>query len=217
MMNIILLGAPGAGKGTQAEKICEYFGIPQISTGNIIRAAMKNGTEAGKKAQAFVDAGQLVPDAVVIEMVDERLKQDDCKAGFILDGFPRTVPQAKALEEMGIRIDSVIDFEVPDQVILQRLSGRRACLACGATYHVANNPPKVEGRCDKCGSELVIRKDDHPDTIQQRLAVYHQQTKPLEGYYAQKGVLLEVDGHKPVEEVTRLILSALKSLSTVEA
>ena len=191
-MNIILLGAPGAGKGTQAEKICEYCHIPQISTGNIIRAAMRDGTEAGKKAQEFVNAGKLVPDAVVIEMVNERLKQDDCKNGFILDGFPRTVPQAQALKEMGVEIDHVIDIEVPDETIMQRMTGRRVCGECGATYHLVYNPPKVENTCDKCGHELIIRKDDHPDTVKDRLQVYHEQTEPLKDFYKELNVLYKI-------------------------
>lgn len=216
-MKLILLGAPGAGKGTQAEKICEKFSIPQISTGNIIRAAMKQETEAGKKAQTFVNAGQLVPDAVVIEMVNERLKQDDCKNGFILDGFPRTVAQAEALEEMGVQIDAVVDIQVPDEVITDRLSGRRACLACGATYHLEFNPSKLEGKCDKCGADLVVRKDDQPETIQERLKVYHDQTQPLVDFYRTRGVLKEVDGTKPVEEVTESTLAVITSLSALEA
>lgn len=216
-MKLILLGAPGAGKGTQAEKICEKFSIPQISTGNIIRAAMKQETEAGKKAQTFVNAGQLVPDAVVIEMVNERLKQDDCKNGFILDGFPRTVAQAEALEEMGVPIDAVVDIQVPDEVIQDRLSGRRACLACGATYHLEFHPSKVEGKCDKCGADLVVRKDDQPETIQERLKVYHDQTQPLVDFYRTRGVLKEVDGTKPVEEVTESTLAVVTSLSALEA
>lgn len=216
-MKLILLGAPGAGKGTQAEKICEKFSIPQISTGNIIRAAMKQETEAGKKAQTFVNAGQLVPDAVVIEMVNERLKQDDCKNGFILDGFPRTVAQAEALEEMGVQIDAVVDIQVPDAVITDRLSGRKACLACGATYHMEFQPPKVEGKCDKCGADLVVRKDDQPETIQERLKVYHDQTQPLVDFYRARGVLKEVDGTKPVEEVTESTLAVITSLSALEA
>ena len=215
-MNIILLGAPGAGKGTQAEKICEYCHIPQISTGNIIRAAMKNGTEARKKAQEFVHAGQLVPDAVVIEMVNERLKQDDCKNGFILDGFPRTVPQAQALKEMGVEIDHVIDIEVPDETIMQRLTGRRVCSECGATYHMVYNPPKVEGVCDKCGHELIIRKDDHPDTVKDRLQVYHEQTEPLKGFYEKLGLLYMIEGTKPVEQVTKDTLNALGVKSALE-
>lgn len=216
-MKLILLGAPGAGKGTQAEKICEKFSIPQISTGNIIRAAMKQETEAGKKAQTFVNAGQLVPDVVVIEMVNERLKQDDCKNGFILDGFPRTVAQAEALEEMGVQIDAVVDIQVPDEVITDRLSGRRACLACGATYHLEFNPSKLEGKCDKCGADLVVRKDDQPETIQERLKVYHDQTQPLVDFYRTRGVLKEVDGTKPVEEVTESTLAVITSLSALEA
>lgn len=216
-MKLILLGAPGAGKGTQAEKICEKFSIPQISTGNIIRAAMKQETEAGKKAQTFVNAGQLVPDAVVIEMVNERLKQDDCKNGFILDGFPRTVAQAEALEEMGVQIDAVVDIQVPDAVITDRLSGRKACLACGATYHMEFQPPKVDGICDRCGADLVVRKDDQPETIQERLKVYHDQTQPLVDFYRARGVLKEVDGTKPVEEVTESTLAVVTSLSALEA
>ena len=215
-MNIILLGAPGAGKGTQAEKICEYCHIPQISTGNIIRAAMRDGTEAGKKAQEFVNAGKLVPDAVVIEMVNERLKQDDCKNGFILDGFPRTVPQAQALKEMGVEIDHVIDIEVPDETIMQRMTGRRVCGECGATYHLVYNQPKVENTCDKCGHELIIRKDDHPDTVKDRLQVYHEQTEPLKDFYKELNVLYMIEGDKPVEEVTKDTLNALGVKSALE-
>ena len=216
-MNIILLGAPGAGKGTHAEKICEYCHIPQISTGNIIRAAMENGTEAGQKAQEFVHAGKLVPDAVVIEMVNERLKQDDCKNGFILDGFPRTVPQAQALQEMGVEIDHVIDIEVPDETIMQRLTGRRVCGECGASYHIINNPPKVENVCDKCGHELIIRKDDHPDTVKDRLQVYHEQTEPLKDFYEKRGLLYMIEGTRPVEQVTKDVLNALGVQSALEA
>lgn len=215
-MNIILLGAPGAGKGTQAEKICEYCHIPQISTGNIIRAAMRDGTEAGKKAQEFVNAGKLVPDAVVIEMVNERLKQDDCKNGFILDGFPRTVPQAQALKEMGVEIDHVIDIEVPDETIMQRMTGRRVCGECGATYHLVYNSPKVENTCDKCGHELIIRKDDHPDTVKDRLQVYHEQTEPLKDFYKELNVLYMIEGDKPVEEVMKDTLNALGVKSALE-
>ena len=215
-MNIILLGAPGAGKGTQAEKICEYCHIPQISTGSIIRAAMKNGTEAGKKAQEFVNAGKLVPDEVVIDMVNERLKEDDCKNGFILDGFPRTVPQAQALRDMGVEIDHVIDIEVPDEIIMQRMTGRRVCGDCGATYHLVFNPSKVENVCDKCGHELIIRNADHPDTVKDRLHVYHEQTEPLKGFYEKLGVLYEIEGTKPVEEVTKDTLKALGAQSALE-
>lgn len=215
-MNIILLGAPGAGKGTQAEKICEYCNIPQISTGNIIRAAMRDGTEAGKKAQEFVNAGKLVPDAVVIEMVNERLKQDDCKNGFILDGFPRTVPQAQALREMGVEIDHVIDIEVPDETIMQRMTGRRVCGECGATYHLVLNPPKVENTCDKCGHELMIRKDDNPDTVKDRLQVYHEQTEPLIDFYKELNVLYAIKGDNSFEKVTKDILNALGVKSALE-
>ena len=212
-MNIILLGAPGAGKGTQAEKICEYCHIPQISTGNIIRAAMKNGTEAGKKAQEFVHAGKLVPDAVVIEMVNERLKQDDCKNGFVLDGFPRTIPQAKALDDaltkIGEKMDYAIDVDVPDENIVNRMGGRRACLNCGATYHIVFNPTKVEGKCDACGADTVLRDDDKPETVQKRLAVYHEQTQPLIEYYDKQGILKSVDGTKPMDEVFSAIVGIL--------
>ena len=208
-MNIILLGAPGAGKGTQAEKICEYCHIPQISTGNIIRAAMKNGTEAGKKAQEFVNAGKLVPDEVVIEMVNERLKEDDCKNGFILDGFPRTVPQAQALRDMGVEIDHVIDIEVPDEIIMQRMTGRRVCGDCGATYHLVFNPSKVENVCDKCGHELIIRKDDAPETVRNRLKVYHATTEVLKDFYGKLGRLVEVNGSQSIEKANEDILAAI--------
>ena len=208
-MNIILLGAPGAGKGTQAEKICEYCHIPQISTGNIIRAAMKNGTEAGKKAQEFVNAGKLVPDEVVIDMVNERLKEDDCKNGFILDGFPRTVPQAQALRDMGVEIDHVIDIEVPDEIIMQRMTGRRVCGDCGATYHLVFNPSKVENVCDKCGHELIIRKDDAPETVRNRLKVYHATTEVLKDFYGKLGRLVEVNGSQSIEKANEDILAAI--------
>ena len=212
-MNIILLGAPGAGKGTQAEKICEYCHIPQISTGNIIRAAMKNGTEAGQKAQEFVHAGKLVPDAVVIEMVNERLKQDDCKNGFVLDGFPRTIPQAKALDDaltkIGEKMDYAIDVDVPDENIVNRMGGRRACLNCGATYHIVFNPTKVEGKCDACGADTVLRDDDKPETVQKRLAVYHEQTQPLIDYYTEAGILKEVDVTIYIDDVFAEIVKIL--------
>ena len=177
---------------------------------------MKNGTEAGKKAQEFVNAGKLVPDEVVIDMVNERLKEDDCKNGFILDGFPRTVPQAQALRDMGVEIDHVIDIEVPDEIIMQRMTGRRVCGDCGATYHLVFNPSKVENVCDKCGHELIIRKDDHPDTVKDRLHVYHEQTEPLKGFYEKLGVLYEIEGTKPVEEVTKDTLKALGAQSALE-
>lgn len=209
-MNLILLGAPGAGKGTQAEIICEKLGIPAISTGNIIREALKSGTEMGKKAKSYMDEGRLVPDDVVIGIIQERLAQDDCKAGFILDGFPRTIAQAEALDAMGVAIDRVIDIDVADDRIMQRLSGRRVCGACGASYHIDHKPPKAEGVCDKCGAELIQRKDDHPDTIAERLKVYHEQTEPLKGYYAKTGKLRTVEGQEELEETTALTLKALE-------
>lgn len=208
-MKLILLGAPGAGKGTQAEIVCEKMNIPAISTGNIIREALKNGTEMGLKAKSFMDAGGLVPDEVVIGLIRERLAQDDCKNGFVLDGFPRTVPQAQALDAMGIVIDKVIDIEVPDEAITARLSGRRVCEKCGASYHLANKPPKTEGLCDKCGGGLIVRKDDRPETIRDRLAVYHEQTEPLKGYYENAGKLAVVAGVGTVAEITARTLKAL--------
>ena len=209
-MNLILLGAPGAGKGTQAEKICEKLSIPAISTGNMLREAMANGTEMGLKAKYFIDAGKLVPDEVVIGIIDERLKQDDCKNGFILDGFPRTIPQAEALDEMGVRIDKVIDIEVPDEKIASRLSGRRVCLKCGATYHTEFKKPKTEGICDACGDTLVQRKDDMPETVLDRLKTYHEQTEPLKGYYEKKGILRVVEGQEEVADTTALTFKALE-------
>ena len=209
-MNLILLGAPGAGKGTQAEKICEKLSIPAISTGNMLREAMANGTEMGLKAKSFIDAGKLVPDEVVIGIIDERLKQDDCKNGFILDVFPRTIPQAEALDEMGVRIDKVIDIEVPDEKIAARLSGRRVCLKCGATYHTEFKKPKTEGICDACGDTLVQRKDDMPETVLDRLKTYHEQTEPLKGYYEKKGILRVVEGQEEVADTTALTFKALE-------
>lgn len=209
-MNIILLGAPGAGKGTQAEKICEYLNIPTISTGNIIREALRSGTEMGKKAQSYLDEGKLVPDEVVIGIVQERLAQDDCKNGFVLDGFPRTIPQAEALDHMGVVIDKVIDIQVADEDVIQRMSGRRICEKCGASYHMQYNKPQVEGVCDKCAGTLVQRKDDHPDTVKERLKVYHEQTEPLEEYYQKKGKLVIVKGQEDVKDTTRLTLAALE-------
>ena len=191
-MKLILLGAPGAGKGTQAEVIMDHLNIPAISTGNIIREALKNGTEVGLKAKSYMDAGKLVPDEVVIEIIKERLAKDDCKNGFILDGFPRTVPQAEALDAMGITIDKVVDIEVADEKIAQRLGGRRVCANCGASYHTEYKPSKVEGVCDKCGGPTVQRKDDEPATVLDRLKVYHEQTEPLKDYYAKKGILAVV-------------------------
>lgn len=208
-MKLILLGAPGAGKGTQAEKICEKLSIPTISTGNIIRAALKNGTEMGKKAQKYIDAGQLVPDDVVIGIIKERLFEDDCKAGFILDGFPRTIPQAEALDEMGIEIDCVLSIEVPDEKIVTRMSGRRVCPACGASYHTEYKKPEKDGICNLCGAELVIRKDDEPATVLDRLHVYHEQTEPLKDYYAKTGKLRTVIGQEEVADTTKLTFEAL--------
>ncbi len=208
-MNLILLGAPGAGKGTQAEKICEKLLIPAISTGNIIRAALKNGTEMGKKAQKYIDAGQLVPDDVVIGIIRERLFEDDCKVGFILDGFPRTIPQAKALDDMGIKIDCVLSIEVPDENIVTRMSGRRVCPACGASYHIEYKKPEKDGVCNLCGAELVIRKDDEPATVLDRLNVYHEHTEPLKDYYAKSGKLRTVIGQEEVADTTRLTFEAL--------
>ncbi len=210
-MNLIFLGAPGAGKGTQAEVISEHLGIPTISTGNIIREALKNGTETGLKAKSYMDAGQLVPDEIVIAIIKERLVKDDCAKGFILDGFPRTVPQAEALDQMGIRIDRVIDIEVADEKIMARLSGRRVCEKCGASYHLNYKPSKVEGTCDKCGGNTVQRKDDHPDTVKDRLHVYHEQTEPLKEYYQKTGKLVIVEGQEEVKDTTALTLKAVEA------
>ncbi len=209
-MNLILLGAPGAGKGTQAEKICEKYNIPAVSTGNIIREALKNGTDMGLKAKSYIDAGALVPDEVVIGIIKERLAEDDCKNGFILDGFPRTIPQAEALDTMGINIDKVVDIEVPDEKITARLSGRRVCLKCGATYHLEYKKPKQDGICDVCGDELVQRKDDKPETVIDRLNVYHEQTEPLKDYYAKTGKLVVVEGQEEVADTTALVFKALE-------
>ena len=209
-MKLILLGAPGAGKGTQAEKICEKFNIPAISTGNIIRAALKNGTEMGLKAKAYMEAGQLVPDDVVIGIIKDRLVEDDCKNGFILDGFPRTIPQAQALEDMGVEIDAVVDIEVPDEKITARMSGRRVCSKCANSYHMEYKKPKVEGVCDACGGELVQRKDDAPETVQARLVEYHEMTEPLKGFYEKLGKLRIVEGQEEVADTTKLVFSALE-------
>ena len=209
-MKLILLGAPGAGKGTQAEILCDRLNIPTISTGNMIREAMKSGTEMGLKAKEYAENGKLVPDEVVIGIVDERLRMDDCKNGFILDGFPRTIPQAEALDRMGIIIDRVVDINVPDEVITRRVSGRRACLDCGSTYHIETKKPQVEGVCDRCGSTLVQRKDDLPETVLERLHVYHAQTEPLRDYYAAAGKLLVVDGQQGIQEIAEQTLTLLK-------
>lgn len=208
-MKLILLGAPGAGKGTQAELICEKLNIPAISTGNIIREAMKQGTEMGKKAKERVDAGQLVPDEVVIGIIKERLSQDDCKGGFILDGFPRTIPQAEALDTMGIEIDKVLSIEVSDENIIRRMSGRRVCPDCGASYHIEYKKPAKEGICNACGASLVIRKDDKPETVLDRLNVYHEQTEPLKEFYCGKGKLVTVEGQEELKDTTRLTFAAL--------
>ena len=209
-MKLIFLGAPGAGKGTQAEIIAGKLNIPTISTGNIIREALANGTEMGLKAKSFIEAGKLVPDDVVIGIIKERLADEDCNNGFILDGFPRTIPQAEALDNMGIIIDKVVDIDVPDENIVNRMSGRRVCKACGSSYHIENKRPKVEGVCDACGGELQIRKDDAPETVLDRLNVYHEQTEPLKDYYAKCGKLRSVEGTAPITEITAAILKVLE-------
>ena len=209
-MKIILLGAPGAGKGTQAEKISEALNIPQISTGNIIREALKSGSEIGLKAKAYMESGKLVPDDVVIDIIKDRIAKDDCANGFILDGFPRTIAQAEALDNMGVSIDRVLDICVSDDVIAARLSGRRVCEACGSSYHIVSKKPAVEGVCDKCGGTLIQRKDDHPDTVADRLKVYHEQTEPLEAYYKKKGLLRVVEGQDTVADTTYRTFCALE-------
>ena len=208
-MNIILLGAPGAGKGTQAEIICEKLSIPTISTGAILRSAMKEGTEMGLKAKSFIEAGALVPDEVIIGIVKERLAADDCANGFILDGVPRTIAQAKAIDEMGIKIDMALDIEVKDETIIERVGGRRVC-ACGASYHIKYKPSKVEGVCDACGAALTTRKDDEPQTVLDRLTTYHELTEPLKDFYREKGILVEIGGEGSVDETTALVLKALE-------
>ncbi len=210
-MNLILLGAPGAGKGTQAEVICKALNIPTISTGNMLRAAVKAGTEYGLKAKAAMDAGDLVSDDIVIGILKDRIKEPDAQNGFILDGFPRTVPQAEALDAMGVTIDKVIEIHVPDEKIQQRLGGRRVCLDCGATYHVDYKPSKVEGVCDVCGKQLVIRKDDEPETVKSRLKTYHEQTAPLKDYYEAQGKLVTVEGQEEVADTSRLTLEAVNA------
>ena len=210
-MKLILLGAPGAGKGTQAEIISEKYNIPTISTGNIIRAALKNGTEMGLKAKSYIDAGELVPDNVVICIIKERLSEADCKEGYILDGFPRTIPQAVALDDMGFVIDAALSIEVDDEEIVKRMSGRRVCEKCGASYHTEFKKPEVEGVCNLCGGKLVIRKDDEPETVKNRLNVYHEQTEPLKDFYNSCGKLITVEGQDKVEDTTRLVLDALEN------
>ena len=210
-MILILLVAPGAGKGTQAEVICNAKGIPAISTGNMLREAVKNGTESGLMAKKYMDAGELVPDEVVIGILKDRIAQPDCEKGFILDGFPRTVPQAEALEKMGINIDKVVEIYVPDEKIAQRLGGRRVCESCGNSYHVDYKPTKVEGVCDACGGKVVIRKDDEPATVLERLKVYHEKTAPLKDFYEKRGKLKTVVGQEEVAETSRLTLEALEA------
>ena len=209
-MNIIFLGAPGAGKGTQAEVVSERFAIPSISTGAIIREAIKTGTQMGLEAKKFTETGALVPDEVVIGIIKERLAKDDCKNGFILDGFPRTVPQAEALDQMGVRIDRVVSIEVPDEKIVERMSGRRVCDKCGASYHTSYLPSKDGKTCDKCGAELSIRKDDAPEVVKSRLETYHSTTEPLKDYYEKTGKLKLVEGQEKVEDTTALTLAALE-------
>ena len=212
-MKIIMLGAPGAGKGTQAKMIAEKYSIPHISTGDIFRYNIKNGTELGKEAKKYMDQGLLVPDELTVKILLDRVAQDDCKNGYVLDGFPRTIPQAEVLEEaltkLGDRIDYAINVEVPDENIVKRMGGRRACVNCGATYHIEHVPPKKEGICDNCGSELILRDDDKPETVKNRLSVYHKQTQPLIDFYAKKGLLKEVDGTMDMNDVFAAIVKIL--------
>ena len=208
-MKLILLGAPGAGKGTQAEILSEKLSLPTISTGNILREAIKNGTETGLKAKSFMDAGKLVPDDVIIGIVRERVAQPDCANGYILDGVPRTIPQAEALEAAGIHFDSVVSIEIEDAVIEARMTGRRVCGSCGASFHIVANPPKQDGVCDLCGGELVIRKDDAPETVKNRLRVYHAETEALKEFYGKLGILKLVNGNQPIEKASGDILKAL--------
>ena len=208
-MKLILLGAPGAGKGTQADIISQRLNIPTISTGNMLRAAVKNGTPVGLKAKEYMDAGKLVPDEVIIGIVAERLAEADCANGYILDGVPRTIAQAEALEVAGIHFDVVLSIEISDQVIIDRMGGRRACTACGATYHVVSAPSKVEGKCDKCGTDLVLRDDDKPETVKNRLDVYHKETEPLKDFYALRGNLKSVDNQPSIEATTKVVFEAL--------
>ncbi|MCJ7834714.1 adenylate kinase [Cuneatibacter sp. NSJ-177] len=212
-MKIVMLGAPGAGKGTQAKMLADQYAIPHISTGDIFRANIKEGTELGKKAKEFIDAGALVPDELTVDLVMDRIDHEDCKKGYILDGFPRTINQAEKLTEaLGVKggdIDYAVNVDVPDEAIVERMAGRRMCPNCGASYHVVNIPPKKDGICDRCGEELITRKDDQPETVKKRLAVYHEQTRPLYDYYKEKGLVVDVDGTKPMEEVFQAIVSRL--------
>ena len=212
-MNLILLGAPGAGKGTQAVKISEKYQIPAIATGDILRAERKAGTELGKAAEAYIEAGQLVPDSVVIGIIKKYMVENNCENGFLLDGFPRSIPQAEALEAMGIHIDAVLNLEVPDQKIIERMSGRRVC-SCGSSYHVVSNPPIKEDVCDRCGAALYVRADDAAETVKKRLETFHRETEPLKAFYAERGLLLTVEGQDGVADTTALVFQALK---TVEA
>jgi adenylate kinase len=212
-MNLILLGAPGAGKGTQAEIISERLGLPVIGTGNIIREEVKLGTPAGQQAKSFMESGGLVPDELVIEMLKSRIALDDCKNGFILDGFPRNAAQAESLDVMGIVIDRVIEIDVPDDKIIRRMGGRRVCKDCGLIYHMEYKQPNTEGECDKCAGELIIRTDDNPETVQRRLKIYHEQTAPLEDYYRSRGKLFVVEGREELAETTRLTFEALEAKS----
>lgn len=209
-MNMIFLGAPGAGKGTQAEVVCKELNIPAISTGNMLREAVKNSTEAGLKAKSYMDAGELVPDEVVIGILKDRIAQPDAQNGFILDGFPRTVQQAEALESMGVEIDKVIEIDVPDDAIIARMSGRRVCEGCGNSYHIQYKPTKVEGICDACGAKVVQRIDDKPETVLARLKTYHEKTAPLKDYYEKRGKLVTVKGQNEISETSRLTLAAIK-------
>ena len=211
-MKLIILGAPGAGKGTQSEKISAKYNIPAISTGEILRNAISCGTELGMNAKSYMEAGKLVPDDVVVGIIKEYLAKDECKNGFILDGFPRSIPQAEALDNMGVKIDVVLSIEVPDERIVERMSGRRVCPTCGASYHVSYKPSSKEGVCDKCGADLIIRKDDAPETVKARLQTYHNQTEPLKGYYASKGILREVIGQEEVEDTTALTFATLSNI-----
>ena len=211
-MNLILLGAPGAGKGTQAEVICNTLHIPAISTGNILREAIKNQTALGLEAKSYMDGGKLVPDEIVINILRDRISRDDCKNGFILDGFPRTVPQAEALDAMGVKIDAVISIEVPDETIVKRMSGRRACAGCGSTYHIAYKPSQDGVHCDNCGGELGVRRDDQPEVVLDRLKTYHSQTAPLKDYYSSTGKLRTIVGQEEVKDTTRLTLEALDEI-----
>ncbi len=214
-MKIIMLGAPGAGKGTQAKLIAEKFGIPHISTGDIFRANIKEGTDLGKEAKEYMDKGQLVPDELTVRILLDRVSKDDCKNGYVLDGFPRTIPQAQVLDnevaKLGDKIDFAIDVDVPDENIIRRMGGRRACLKCGATYHVEHIPPKKEGICDTCGSELVLRDDDKPETVQKRLEVYHKQTQPLIDHYSRQNILRTVDGTQDMKDVFSDIVKLLEA------